>query len=447
MTEPLIFYGQITYASEFEGTKRCVDIVAPYVDYAIIVVEKQRPFTEEQKRELTKYGNVIILEEEYKDNHPEFRNHYLRKAKEIAAGRTAYMLVSDSDEFFNDKLMKDLRKIVNFMEENGYDIAGINCKERFEIHEWWDEHDKLKEIPWEAKESDFFKNLLFKLYPDVWYVGVGVTKNMHETFTRRQWKAMKLDKEKYWYEHVKSTAKVWRNAARNFWVSGGGDNCGELNPHWKPFRELCAKYGIHTWKDFEEGLEKGLPEEIEQKLVEFLQVEPTDYGTEMRETAKYYFLLHPDKITPEIEEKIKNPPKMTPEIEVEHYVRQCYFMILNRHPDRPGLEYYKWAILEGQIKKEDLPKLLMQSPEFLAKKEATEETVKVQVPVDVQVKVSEDLFIRALMQSKLWWNKLKPAIDIGKFILENRPDIVDWFYKEKEAGELTIRKFAEVLLE
>jgi len=445
--EPLVFFAQITYSDEFEGTKKCVDIVAPYVDYVILVVEKQRPFTEEQKKELLKYDNVIILEREYRDNHPEFRNHYLEEAKKIAGNRPAWMLVSDSDEFFNEKLMKDIRKIVKWMEENGYDIVGINCKERFEIHEWLDELDLLKETPWKPRDSDFYKNLLFKLYPDLKYVGVGVTKNMHEMFNRGSWNPIRLPKDKYWYEHVKSTAKIWRNAARNFFVCGGGDNVGELNPYWKPFRELCSKYGINTWKDFEEALNKGLPEEIEAKLVEFLQVPPTDYGTEMRETAKYYFLLHPEKITPEIEEKIKNPPKMTPEIEVEHWVRQCYFMVFGRHPDRPGLEYYKWMILEGKIRKEDLPQVLVQSSEYRAIQRTKEEVVKVNVPVDVNVRLSEDLFIKALMQSKTWWEKLKPAIDIGRFIVENRPDIVEWFYEERELGNLTLDKLIRRLSE
>jgi len=451
MKDPLIFYCQISYSDEFPGTKKCVDAAAPYVDYVIIVVEKQRPFTEEQKKELLKHNNVVILEREYKDNHPEFRNHYLEEAKKIAkekGAKSAYVLVSDSDEFFNDKLLKDLRKIVKWMEENGYDIAGINCKERFEVHEWLDDLDMLKEAPWRARDSDFYKNLLFKLYPDLKYVGVGVTKNMHETFNRKTWRAVRLPKDKYWYEHVKSTLKIWRNAARNFFVCGGGDNCGDINPYWKPFKELCAKYGIHSWKDFDEALKKGLPEEIENKLAEFLQVPPTDYGTEMREMAKYYFALHPTKITPEIKEKIKNPPKMTPEIEAEHWVRQCYFMVFGRHPDRPGLEYWKWMILEGKVKKEELPQIFMQSEEYRRLQAAKGEFVQVQVPVDVRVHVSEDLFYKALAQSKTWWEIIKPCLDIGKFVTEQTgEEFIKWFYEERETGELTLEKFVEKLKE
>jgi hypothetical protein len=209
---------------------------------------------------------------------------------------------------------------------------------------------------------------------------------------------------------------------------------------------LCAKYGINTWKDFKEALYKGLPEEIEQKLIDFLQMPPTDYGTEMRETAKAYFALHPDKLTPDIEEKIKNPPKMTPEIEAEHWVRRCYFMVFGRHPDRPGLEYYKWMILEGHIKKEELPQILMQSEEYRKMQESKGEYVTINVPVDVRVHVTEDAFVKALMQSKLWWERVKPRLDIGKFVIDNTgEEFIRWFYEQRELGELTFEKFVRRL--
>lgn len=450
MKEPLVFYCQITYADEYENTKKCVDLVAPYVDYVILVVEKQRPFTEEQKKELLKHRNVIILEREWRDNFPESRNYYIEEAKKIARELNAldrsWLLVSDSDEFFCDQFLKDLRQIIQYLEENNLDSAQLCCRERFDVVEWLDDLDLLKEAPWRARDSDYYKMLLVKLYPDLRYVGVGISKTVHESFNRPHWNVGRLDKNKYWYEHVKSCAKIWRNAARNVFCGGGGSNVGILNPYWKPLLDLCKKHGINSWPEFERALENGLPKEIEDFIMQFLDIPPTDWGVECRQLVKYYLFLHPEKITPELEEKLKNPPKMTPEIEVENKIMQIYFEVFGRHPDKPGLEYWKWMVLEGRVKLEDLPRIFMESEEYKRLQMSKGELVRVEVPVDVRVQVTEDLFEKALMQSDLWWKRIKPALDIGRFVIENLgSSFVEWFYRERELGNLTIEKFAEEL--
>jgi len=212
----LIIYGQITYDEQFEGTKRCVEEMAPYVDYCIIVCEKQRPFTEEQKKTLLKYPNVILMEEEYRDNLPEFRNIYLNKAREIMKqqGKPAWLCVSDSDEFYSEELRKNLRQLIAEYDAKGYNQLGIRCKERFVVHEWMDEIDILKEIPNTSRESNYYKLLIFKICCDqLRYEGIGIAKRTHETWycPAHPWRAVYLPPQ-YTYEHAKSVMQIWRNA-------------------------------------------------------------------------------------------------------------------------------------------------------------------------------------------------------------------------------------------
>lgn len=217
-----------------------------------------------------------------------------------------------------------------------------------------------------------------------------------------------------------ATPYIILHNSRNLFIGGGGDNCGDLNPYWVELRQICDELGIKTWKEFEEYLKKGnVDPKLKAWLIKALQAPPTDYGTETRETAKYYFALHPNEITPEIDYLLKHPPKMTREIEIENYVRKCYFAVLGRHPDREGLEYYKKLILEGAIKQEDLPNILRSSKEYrqkfaLLNKLQETESISLSVPVNVDISLTEDTLIKALMKSNLWWNKIKPLIDLGR---------------------------------
>ena len=156
---PKVIYGQITYAKEFENTIKCLELVTPYVDWAVIVGDES--LTEEMKQKIQSYPNAVLKIEKWEDNFPKHRNHYLEEAKRLGAD---WMLVSDSDEFFNEQFLKDLKDIVGRAEEKGCDMCGINCFEQFEAVEWLDDVDMMKEIPG-GKESDFYKNLLFKTLP------------------------------------------------------------------------------------------------------------------------------------------------------------------------------------------------------------------------------------------------------------------------------------------
>lgn len=359
-----IIYCQATYDQDFQDTKKCVERVSPHVDYTIIVEDGS--LNHEQKEWLKKHG-CTVKTVGFHDNLPEYRNTYIQEAKKIDPW--GWVLVSDPDELFCEEFCEEIKNIVDALEEQGYNMAGINCHEAFKSVEWLDNLDLLKESPGGYRESTFYKNLLFKLSPNLRYEGVGVTKTVHETWHAPDipWRSVNLDK-RFYYVHRKSALKIWRNAARNVFMGGGGDNLGNLIPEFRELREICRKLGINKWQQYEAYLKKGnVATQLKNFLIKCLTLPATNWGTEYREMAKWYFAMHKEETTPEIMEKIKTLPPMPVESEIEAWVTKCYFDVLGRHPDEMGKRAYTEQILAGRIRREDLPRILMESQEYREK--------------------------------------------------------------------------------
>ena len=429
-----VIYCQATYHDDFEDTVKCVERVSPHVDYTIIV--EDGTLTGQQRAWLKAKGSIVKTFE-FKDNLPEMRQQYLEEAKKIDPN--AWIAVSDPDELYSEELAENLRTLVEQAEAEGYNMLPIHARDQFQSVEWLDELDRLKEVPGGYRETDYWKPLLlFKLNPDTRYLGVGETKNVHETLESSiPWRPQNLPK-KFFYVHKKSALKIWRNASRNMFISGGGDNVGRLNKFWVELREICNSLGIKTWKQFEDRLKKGNVDEMLKKwLVDVLQAPPTRWGIETRETAKYYFAMHPEEITAEIKERVQTVPKMTPQIEVENYVIHCYYKVLGRHPDAEGLRNYADAILSGQLKREALPNILRSSKEYREKfgKPVREEKVRLSVPVDVDIRITEADFVKALAKSDVYWRVIKPRLDLANFLetfVRDKRAFYQWFYKNRD---------------
>ena len=440
------FYCQISRSQDFEGTVDCMMRAKDYVDYCVVV---EHDYTKEQEEALKKFAdNLILVRTVVVDNFPEKRNRYMKVVEERADDDT-WVIVSDADEFFCKQFFEDLDQIIENLKANGYDMACINCREVFECVEWLDELDLLKECPGGYRESDYYKCLLFKFYKGLRYVGIGTSKNVHETFNKQDWKAIYLDKDKYWYEHRKSALKIWQRAGENFFIGGGGDCVASMNPYWIPFREACKKYGITTSDELIRRIRnKEVPEEIEKFFREFISNKPifaTDYGREMRELAKFFYYHHPEKISEEIKKCLQTPPERDEKTKIEDYVRQTYFRVLGRHPDRDGLEYWTKMILEGKILKRQLPEIFRRSPEYRQK---FGEDVKVNVPVDVKVHLSQDAILQALRRSEIWWKDIKPRLDLARFLesmIDNKEEFYDEFYAKKELEGLSLENFFSLL--
>ena len=449
-----IVFCQATFALDLEDTKKCIARVSPYVDEVVIAYDQS--LSPEQVGDLQVHASHRVVRTvffEWKDDMPAMRNAYLVEAKEIGAD---WVCVSDPDELYSEELVKNLRHLIEEADSLGYNLLPVHCVDQFDNVEWLDELDKLKETPGGYRETDFWKPLLiFKVYPDTHYEGVGAKKNVHEMLkSSTEMKARNLPKE-YPYVHHKSALRIWRNAARNMFIGGGGDNVGDLNPHWKSLREICSSLKIDTWPDFEAQVKTGFEDpRFTEWLFKALQAPPTNWGTETRELAKWYYALHKNEVTPEILERIKNPPKLTPEMEVENFVTRAYFEVLGRHPDEAGKTQYTQAIIKGQIKREELVAILRQSPEFKQKflkaPPGPTESVRMQVPVNLDVQINEEVFVDAIRRSDILWSIIKPKMDVGGFVLDHlttrkKKQFIEWFYSKRD--EITAEDLALMLMQ
>lgn len=445
-----IVYCQATFRDDFEDTKRCIERVSPYVDTTVIAYDQS--LSPSQVAEL-QANQAITVFFEWKDDLPKMREAYLEKAKEIGAD---WCVVSDPDELFSEELAKNLRRFIEEADTLGYNLLPVHAVDAFDNVEWLDNLDLLKEVPGGYRETDFWKPLLiFKVYPDTHYEGVGSQKNVHEMLkSSMEMKSRNLPKE-YHYIHHKSALRIWRNAARNMFIGGGGDNIGALNPYWTELREICSSLKIDTWPDFEAQVKAGFEDPRFTKwLFEALQAPPTNWGTETREASKWYYALHKDQLTPEILERIRNPPKLTPEIEVENFVMRAYFEVLGRHPDEEGKRQYVQAILEGLLRREELPGILRQSPEFkqrfLKAPAGPTEFVRMQVPVNLDIQINEETFVEAMRRSGILWNVIKPKMDLGGWIIDHlttrkKGEFATWFYSRRD--DITPQELADWLKE
>jgi len=394
-----------------------------------------------------------LIRAEFKENIPEFRNKYLEEAERLGVD---WVAVSDSDEILNEAFRRDCKKIAEELEKRGYNIAEINCKEAFEDHEWLDDADKLAASIIEPRESWYYKQLFFRLRPSLRYVGAGGLRRVHETWSLKEgWHIARLPRDRYWYTHVKSPLQIWRNAARNMVIGGGGLDVGELNPYWKPLRRLMEKYGFKGWADLEKAiLEHRVPEEMVKFFEQCLDAPNTDYGRETRQLAKFFFWHNREYLTDEVLHKIKNPSQPTDEQKVVDWIVRCYLEFLGRHPDPESLEYWKRRIMTGQTPMHELPLYLKASHEYAAKM-ASERELKgdveftvVDVPVRVHIELTEETIFKAIRRSKLWNEELKPCFDVGKFVLEavsDKKEFLRWFYERR--NELPLEEFCKKLAE
>jgi len=449
---PKIIFCQATYKADLEDTLKCIERVSPHVDATVIAFDQSLTMDEMLDAvEPFDDFHVYLVQFEWKDNMPEMRNAYLHKAKELKAD---WVVVSDPDELYSEALAKNLKEIIADYDRQGANLIAVPCVDQFENVEWLDEHDLMKETPGGYRETDFWKPLLiFKVYEDTQYIGVGIEKNVHEQLAgTTPIKSARLPKE-YHYVHKKSALRIWRNAARNMYIGGGGDNVGEVNPYWMRLKTLLAEENVHSWPQFEAYVEEGTDSPaFHEWLDEALSAPPTNWGTETREMAKWYFTLHRDQVTQRLEEKIKSPPEMTGDIELENYIVRTYFQILGRHPDEEGKTHYMRQIKAGVMQREMLAHILMQSPEYQArvgkKQVGVRESIRIPIPVRVDIQLDAPIFIQALQMSKTWWEIIKPKMDVGGFILEGLTagdtKFIEWFYENR--NDIGIQDLTEYLL-
>ncbi|GAH64202.1 unnamed protein product, partial [marine sediment metagenome] len=156
---------QSTFKDDFDDTVLCIERVSPYVDFTVIAFDET--LTAEQLGWLSdnkeKY-NLHLAPFIWADDMPAMRNAYLEEAKRLGAD---WVCASDPDELYSEDLTKNLRRLIEEHDMQGYNLLPVHVHDQFENIEWLDELDLLKETPGGYRETDFWKPILiFKVYPD-----------------------------------------------------------------------------------------------------------------------------------------------------------------------------------------------------------------------------------------------------------------------------------------
>jgi hypothetical protein len=341
---PKIVYCMTFYEERMPQVKRCIEQVRPYVDRCVLVYDDT--VTEESKKWLEQW-NCELYYRKWDNHFSKQRNAYLEHVNE-----GEWVLVSDPDELFCMELLKDLHTICLEAEKRGINILGINA------------HDITIQLDGTITEtvSDWFKQLLFKYEEGVRYVGC-----VHETLLPgvHGWRPANLDR-RYYYEHVKSMVEIKERGARNVFCGGGGNNVKDRNPMYVELHKWADKHGIKEWPALREYIRKG---NIDPELLEIIIKHRNDSGWDWENESRDFFLwlkaIHPDLLKDY--ESTPQPPSKGSPPEVMAYVEEQYLKILGRNADDVGKQAYTKQILEGKIKREDLPKILMGSQEYRTK--------------------------------------------------------------------------------
>ena len=426
-----ICYCSGTYGERIPQTIEGVKRIKGHVDRMIIIADES--VTETQKRKLKALGCEVYVHP-WEDSMVRMRNSYIKKCL-----TGDFIIVADPDEWFGEEFCKDIRKIIARAEKEGYGLLLISSHDITN----WENGKTTKHV------SGFMKNLIFKKTPETKYVGVGTVKEVHENLSLApDTKILRLD-PKYFYEHHKHEHEIWERAARNVFIAGGGDNVGELNTAWKPLRQICAGLGLEKWPQARAYLRKGNIDPILKQWIINHRFEGYNFEHEMMEFFIWYKWMHPEEL--EGFEPVKNV-KEARISEIKEYISVVGKEVLGTEiseVDKTGLTA---NIKGGGMEQKDLRGLLegyrrevIQKPPETVTREG--ERVRLPVPVDVDVRITDDAFILALKKSRTLWGKIKPRIDIGKFVESQVWDKLAfhiWFYQNRdEVGFEELRAYVE----
>ena len=347
-----IAFAQATFARDFELTKETATKIHKYVDY--VLISHDGSLTEDQINGFKSIPNIVLVPYEWTDDFAVLRNTHIRKALEMGIN---WIWISDPDERYNSDLIKDMRILTEKYDSEGFNTFSILCKDKFGQSE-------------KIQETGFYKPFLaYKVTHGMEYQCTGPERKVHETLLAKHGLKNINLLDKYFYVHTKSSLTIWRNAARNMFLSGGGDCVGNKNRLWTELRYWCSSIGIYTWPEFEQFVSS--PNIISERkdfnlwLEAALKSPDTKEGRETRELAKWYLTVNPYEATDKMKELMETIPEADTETEIENFVSRMYFDILKRPPDRQGLENYVQKILKKEMKRSELAEALRTgSPEY-----------------------------------------------------------------------------------
>jgi len=361
MKQPVkLYFCMITHNRAYEALD-VVKNVYPYVDRCIIIdggstdgtlaglqaiagnnyADVMYDACDETKRNIKE--KMVVVHKKWCDNFPEQRNAYVEMVSLLRdSNEASWIAVSDSDEFFSERLRIQMKTIIEkYAEPKRVSMLLIQARDITL------DKDTLEVASMAV--PDYFKNLIYKWHPKLKITGDHVHEGFNMNFVMEKL-PNNIDKgreHEILYEHIKrGTGVVWERAhCRNFKIRGGGPNLGEAQKLWKPFCEMIdpilAKFhGIdvsevlwHHYRDYMkagnvskklkywliryclEGV-RNRPKQIEfmddgemitmhlqQSLSEATMGYSYDGAGEIREGYKYYFrVLHPEEEPKELQE-------------------------------------------------------------------------------------------------------------------------------------------------
>ena len=261
-----------------------VEAALPYVDKVVVVDGGSIDGTIFYFRNWEKHEPKIhFIINPWPENFATQRNVYLRYVDTIASPGD-FILVSDSDEHFEDRTLKNLRKLCNYLEGEGsqYNVLGFHSK------------DVTMQGPVlvNENESNYWKHLLYKWVPGMHYV-----MSIHESLVIPD--KFNMVNVPFFYRHIKQDKVIWERGLRNVYHWGGGPGLGNKSLRWLELKDLVAKeYGSYIpWHAFQKKMLDGnLPTSIKNWLIAVKDETGYDGASEYRETYKTYFrIYHPEE--------------------------------------------------------------------------------------------------------------------------------------------------------
>jgi hypothetical protein len=288
----MITYCGTTYHERLGQSLECVKRVSPFVDRVVLVQNDFQGQDEEILEEACKCP-IDIISKPWIDHFSAYRNRYLSAVKD------GWFLVSDPDEWFSEDACKSLRSLIEESRFGSrYNIVAFNAVDTMYS-------DDYKQKLASNRSTTWFKQLLFKHYPGMYYSGQagGIVHEQMIHPPNLPIRAINAPPEMY-YEHVKSKFEQTERGVRNFWIGGGGINdMGHNFPDWKMLHDrMFLDHNVSSWQEFKAFLKAGkLPKWLDDWIrghehYEDPKDSPNPIGSEVRELYMLYFdYFHPEQ--------------------------------------------------------------------------------------------------------------------------------------------------------
>ncbi len=425
----IVYYtmGNVARKRQIKECLRIINSTPGAVDRKVIICNNQGEhdrWSDDDLQELQQEYGAETYVREWNDSFVDARNAALEKCQ-----HDDIIITSDPDEQFNELFIKDLRIIIQQLNSQKIVRAQINAHDITHPFKWQEGDETPPELI-----SDHYKLLIFKYIPHTRYMGIGKTKNVHETLLPHDTGQIgKLD-PKYYYIHFKDEYEIWQRASRNLFIGGGGNNAGEGNPSWLPLRTICKRLEINSWPDFDYYLKQGnIAQELKEWMYENRQ-NGFDYEEEEMNLFKYYFWHLFPKEKPEDIDVIQelDPDGLPAKYRI---VEQLYLKIMGRHADPKGKAHYAGLLFNKTIDERQLEDILKKSPEIVQQQihsrqlrpssatrvdnnqqpdQAYLEQLNVNLPITVHTHLNESIISQILAHSEYWNITMKTNYHLGR---------------------------------